>query len=80
MVGGTGLEPVTPCMSSNGNPVGNTLQSKDLCAGEFGGCTNGCTGTPETAQSDWLEALAAALRNLTPDDRAALARLLDGGD
>ena len=69
MVGGRGLEPPTPCTSSNGNPVGNALQSKKIGAGGFEGCTNGCTRTPEASQLDRLEALADALRKLPEDQR-----------
>ena len=39
-------------------------------------CTTACTGNPETMHGGRLETLAAALRELTPEERAALARML----
>lgn len=53
----------------------NALQNSDSAC-----CSNGCSDTPNLLQQTNLEALAAALQNLTPDDRATLARMLAKGE
>jgi hypothetical protein len=70
-VGATGLEPVTPSVSSNRNPDA-TLENKGLAATLPGRCTYRCTNASETD----LVALAAVLLNLSPEDRTRLAALL----
>jgi hypothetical protein len=42
------------------------------------GCTTGCTSEGKHQQPDPLEALAAVLLGLSPEDRARLAALLLG--
>jgi hypothetical protein len=76
-VGATGLEPVTPSVSSNRNPDA-TLEGKGLAATPPDRCTTRCTGRAETANAGTVETLAAALLSLSPADRARLAALLLG--
>jgi hypothetical protein len=42
------------------------------------GCTSGCTTEGETTNAGTVEALAAALLGLSPEDRARLTALLLG--
>jgi hypothetical protein len=41
-----------------------------------GACTSACTSNPKNHNAATLEALAAALRDLSPEDRAKLGALL----
>src|SRR6266704_330097 len=76
-VGATGLEPVTPSVSSKGRCHASD-SSKGLAEGDPAACTSDCTSEPENAHADPLETLAATLRNLSPADRARLAAMLTG--
>jgi hypothetical protein len=77
-MGATGLEPVTPSVSSkgiidaSGNQQGLTADTSDRC-------TIRCTSEPQPANAGTVEALAAALLTLSPADRARLAALLVAG-
>ncbi len=79
MVEMNGIEPSTSCLPDKRDSVDSTLHAKDLHTHDSDGCSNGCSSTPDSLQQTDVAALAAALRNLTPSDRAALARMLDGG-
>jgi hypothetical protein len=72
-MGATGLEPVTPSVSSNRNR-GATLDGKGLAITPPDRCTTRCTSSTEID----LAALAAALLGLSPADRARLAAMLLG--
>jgi hypothetical protein len=52
------------------------LTSQQDTASTSDACTAACTKTPETANDYSLDALAAALRGLSPRDRAKLAAML----
>ena len=80
MVEMNGIEPSTSCLPDKRDSVDSAISANDLRADVSDGCSSGCSSTPETVQKTDLSALADALRNLTPDERAALARMLDGGD
>jgi hypothetical protein len=56
----------------------NPLPQKDDAASLPFGCTSGCTSEAEKANGGSVEALAAALLSLSPQDRARLAALLIG--
>jgi len=74
-MGATGLEPVTPSVSSRGrsNP---SRKNKRLTATRGRACTAACTSSPEHGEAITVEALAAALSKLSPADRARLADLM----
>jgi hypothetical protein len=74
-VGATGLEPVTPSVSSKGRPDASEA-NKGLAEQAPNGCTSGCTDKENIEQPDRLAALAAALLSLSPADRARLAAML----
>src|SRR5262249_30100597 len=74
LVGATGLEPVTPSVSSNGQPVAS-VDGEGVAASPPAVCTPVCTSPTAAAN---LDALAAALLGLSPEDRARLAALLLG--
>jgi hypothetical protein len=76
-MGATGLEPVTPSVSSKGTR-GASLGTKEVAPSPSFRCTSGCTNNPQTAVEGDLEALAAALLALSPADCARLAALLAG--
>jgi hypothetical protein len=76
-VGATGLEPVTPSVSSKGTPD-PTGTHKGLAAGTPVACSNACTSEPTGGQAGSLQALAAALLGLSSEDRAKLAAMLLG--
>jgi len=68
---------VTPSVSSLGTPDASEI-SKGLAANTSDACTTACTSKGESGQADPVAALAAALLNLSPDDRARLAAMLVG--
>ncbi len=76
-MGATGLEPVTPSVSSKG-ALDASANQQGLTASPSDGCTTGCTTNPEISKTLTLEDLAAALANLSPSDRAKLAAMLTG--
>jgi hypothetical protein len=76
-MGATGLEPVTPSVSSKETPDASG-EGKGLTADLPDRCTPGCTNPAETPKAGTVEALAAALLGLSPDDRARLTAMLLG--
>ena len=76
-VDATGLEPVTPSVSSNSLSLA-TADTKGLAASGADRCTASCTSEPKPEQTDPLAPLAAALLGLSPADRARLAAMLLG--
>jgi hypothetical protein len=76
-MGATGLEPVTPSVSSKGQPVASD-DGKGLAETPANVCTPVCTSEVKTQQGASLDQLAAALLTLSPEDRAKLAALLLG--
>src|SRR5262249_45466789 len=76
-VGATGLEPVTPSVSSN-RPSDASEIGKGVTSSPSLRCTNGCTNEAEATNDDPLAPLAAALLALSDTDRARLAALLTG--
>src|SRR5262249_60698020 len=76
-MGATGLEPVTPSVSSKGTSDA-TEANKGLTETTPAVCTPVCTSEGESQQRDTVEVLAAALLGLSPADRARLAALLLG--
>jgi hypothetical protein len=74
-MGATGLEPVTPSVSSNSTRDASSKQ-QGVAESQAGRCTNGCTNTAQNANVGTVEALAAALLGLSAADRARLAALL----
>jgi hypothetical protein len=54
----------------------NLLPQKDDTASPPSACTGACTGGAGTANAGTLEALAAVLLGLSPEDRARLAAML----
>jgi hypothetical protein len=76
-VGASGLEPVTPSVSSNVSPVASRI-SEGLATSHNSACTYACTSEPKTDRADPVPNLAAALLVMTPTDRARLATLLVG--
>ncbi len=69
-----GLEPSTP-RSTIELPCDLSVTDKELASTLSLACTSACTGDSENANAD-LAALAAALRSLPADARAALVQLL----
>ncbi|HNT89595.1 MAG TPA: hypothetical protein PKL84_17160 [Candidatus Hydrogenedentes bacterium] len=91
MAGATGLEPATSGVTGGKPPVDKCAGNKDLHISETPRCTDCCTPDAEMLHSeapdpapatgadlDPLEGLAAAIRNLDPEQRATLVRLLVG--
>jgi hypothetical protein len=76
-MGATGLEPVTPSVSSKGIPDVSE-SSKGLAKSSPYACTAACTNSTDSPQADPVEALASALLALSPADKARLAALLLG--
>jgi hypothetical protein len=74
-MGATGLEPVTPSLSSK-NSSNTSGTDKGLAATDPPACTPACTSEAKSDQIDPVAALAAALLSLSPTDRARLAALL----
>jgi hypothetical protein len=56
----------------------NTLSQQQDTSPQKSACSNACSSKPETGNGTGLEALAAALLGLAPEDRAKLAALLLG--
>jgi hypothetical protein len=75
LVGATGLEPVTPSVSSKGTSDASET-GKGVMEGAPSACTPACTSKGSTGQADPVAVLAAALLGLSPEDRARLAALL----
>jgi hypothetical protein len=76
-MGATGLEPVTPSVSSKGHRV--VSDSPQEVTERFPQvCTPVCTSNEKNNNENGLEALAAALLGLSPEDRAKLAAMLLG--
>jgi hypothetical protein len=78
LVGATGLEPVTPSLSSEGSSDASE-SFKGLVASDQSVCTPVCTNETKTEQADPVAALAAALLGLSPADHARLAAMLVAG-
>jgi hypothetical protein len=76
-MGATGLEPVTPSVSSKGQ-LDPSETSKGLAETLPPVCTPVCTSEPKPEQADPLAPLAAALLGLSAADRARLAAMLLG--
>src|SRR6516162_10021737 len=74
-MGATGLEPVTPSVSSKGMPDTSETR-KGLAKRTSDACTNACTSEAEKANVGTVEALAAALLSLSAVDRVRIAALL----
>jgi hypothetical protein len=77
-VGATGLEPVTPSVSSKGLPCASEA-NKGLAEISSSACTTACTSEAKLEQPDPVAALAAALLGLSPEDQARLAAMLVSG-
>src|SRR5262249_22149702 len=75
LVGATGLEHVTPNVSSKG-PAGASDNFHELTANAPGGCTSRCTSGERIGTNPTVEALTAAVQTLSPAERARLAALL----
>ncbi len=73
-----GLEPSTFSLEGCA-PTVLSAEDAGLTDGDDGACTNACTKSTESGHEMNLEALAAALLNLSPDDRAKLAAMLADG-
>jgi len=69
---------MTPSVSSKGH-TDATLAIKQLAETLNPACTAACTNEPKTTNETPLDALAAALLGLSPDDRARLAAMLSDG-
>jgi hypothetical protein len=78
-MGATGLEPVTPSVSSN-SPPDASVADEALREIPSPVCTPVCTRIARTAGEDNLEKLAAALLHLSPAERARLAAILVSGE
>jgi len=76
-MGATGLEPVTPSVSSK-SPLNANENQQGLTAGPSDRCTTGCTASQDISKNLTLQDLAAALVNLSPAERAKLAAMLTG--
>ncbi len=73
----TGVEPVTFSFGDNRPSVASDA-AKRVTPSDPNGCTTGCTSETETAHADPVATIAAALLDLSPDDRARLASMLVG--
>jgi hypothetical protein len=78
-MGATGLEPVTPSLSSEGTSDASET-AKGLVTTHPAACTAACTSEPGNAQPNTLDALAAALLGLSQEDRTRLAAMLLAGN
>jgi len=76
-VGVIGLEPMTPSVSSWRTPDANR-DNKVLLESNRSVCTPVCTSEPKVKNATPLDALAAILLGLSPEDRARLAAILIG--
>jgi hypothetical protein len=68
---------VTPSVSSKSPPHASGNQP-ELTSSPADACTTACTSEEKPTQTPSLEALAAALLGLSPEDRAQLAAMLLG--
>ena len=66
---------MTPSVSSNGQSIAS-VDIEGVGSSPPAVCTPVCTSTPQPAAAANLDALAAALLGLSPEDRARLAALL----
>ena len=73
-MGATGLEPVTPSLSSKGS-CNASAENKGLTTNDNSACPAACPNKPESSNAN-LDALAAAAMRLTPEDRVRLAAKL----
>ncbi len=76
-MGATGFEPVTPSVSSWGSS-NVSVDTKGLVTTDPNACTAPCTSIDDKANTDTLDALAAALLGLSQTDRERLAAMLLG--
>ena len=76
-MGGEGFEPPGPLRVKQEECVPNPLPRLALVDLDIAGCSNGCSEAPETGHNDRMESLARVLRNLTPEERLALTRILE---
>ena len=72
-----GIEPSTSALRTRKSSI-LTDAGKELTATPSAACTLACTANTENRNETTLDALAAALLGLSPDDRAKLAALLVG--
>ena len=70
-----GLDPTTFTLATCQHPTEPT-QPQALTSDDANACTSACTGSPDAVHDDQLEALAAALSALAPEQRAQLATML----
>ena len=79
-MGDTGLEPVTPSLSSNGTP-NVSVDTKALAETLATACTTACTRMRDEVQTDSLKVLAAELIGVLPEDEVArfVEMLTDSG-
>ena len=75
-MGATGLEPVTPSVSSRGTRDA-TVASKQVTPMPSDACTAACTNSPKIDNAIDLDALADVLSSLTPEQRAKLSGLME---
>ena len=76
MVHPAGVEPATFWSVARGATIDKHYNTNALSSSPSSACTTACTRMPESLQESPLEALAAALRSLTPEEGVALAALL----
>jgi hypothetical protein len=74
-MGATGLEPVTPSVSNAGASLENTA-NQGISARSADSCTTRCTNSLKLHSAADLDALAAALLALSPDECDRLAALV----
>ncbi len=72
-----GLEPSTFSLEGCA-PTVVSAEANGLTDGDAGACTNACTKSTESGHDATLEALAATLLKLAPEERAKLAAMLTG--
>ena len=63
---------------ATGAPRVVSVEDAGLTDGSAGACTNACTKSTESGHDGTLEALAATLLKLSPDERDRLAAMLAG--
>jgi len=78
-VGDTGLEPVTPSLSSLGMHDVSAC-TKGLTTTLFSVCTNVCTNYSKCVHRATPERIAEAIRRLSPSDRKKLVEMLLSDD
>ena len=70
-----GIEPLTSALRTHG-PASASDTPLEVMATPTAACTSACTSKPKNDNAGSLEALAAALLGLAPEDRARLAAIL----